>query len=62
MSNKSYLSKTNLKHLKKLINLIKNNENVFIYGPNGLGKTSIVKAAIENLVKLPGYKCHLFDV
>jgi len=55
------LIETNRKHLSQLIKYIREKQWVFIYGPNGMGKTKIIKTATPSVNKFPNYKCYYFN-
>jgi len=61
MNDKS-LSQTNIRHLTKLIRLIRQGNYVFIMGPNGMGKSRISKAAKNPIKNIFNYKYLLFSV
>jgi two-component sensor histidine kinase len=53
------LSNTEYQNLLKLISLIDNKTNVFIIGPNGIGKTFLIEQAKKHI---KNRLCHTFDL
>jgi signal transduction histidine kinase/energy-coupling factor transporter ATP-binding protein EcfA2 len=50
-------------YIGKVINTIKKDKkSVFLIGPNGMGKSTILKGAMDNLKDHPDYKCLHFDM
>ncbi|CAN2047058.1 hypothetical protein GMMP13_380056 [Candidatus Magnetomoraceae bacterium gMMP-13] len=56
------LSKSALKNLNKLIKYLKQKFYVFMIGPNGMGKTRIMRAAKLKIEEQLGFKCYYFNL
>jgi signal transduction histidine kinase len=50
-------------YIGKVINtFLEDKKSVFLIGPNGMGKSTILKGAMDNLKDHPDYKCLHFDM
>jgi signal transduction histidine kinase/energy-coupling factor transporter ATP-binding protein EcfA2 len=50
-------------YIGKVINtILEDQKSVFLIGPNGMGKSTILKGAMDNLKDHPDYKCLHFDM
>ena len=55
-------SKFTINYVKELMDHILEKNSVFVIGPNGMGKSSILSGAINNLQNRPGYRYLEFDM
>jgi signal transduction histidine kinase/energy-coupling factor transporter ATP-binding protein EcfA2 len=56
-------SKFTTNYIGKVINtILEDKKSVFLIGPNGMGKSTILKGAMDNLKDHPDYKCLHFDM
>ena len=56
-------SKFTTNYIGKVINtILEDQKSVFLIGPNGMGKSTILNGAMDNLKDHPDYKCLHFDM
>ena len=60
--NKAFESKNEKGYINSLIKHLKEGSYVFVLGPNCMGKTAIIKKAMDKLGKLSKNKCCYFDM
>ncbi len=56
------LSKRNAFYIKDIIQHLKDGNYVFVLGPNGMGKTTILKTAMKELENTGKYRCLFFNM
>jgi len=56
------LTKSERAYIKKLIKYLDEDNWIFIVGPNGMGKSTIIGAAIEKITKSLSLDCYYFDL
>ncbi len=56
------LSKKNASYIKDIIDNLEDGNYVFVLGPNGMGKTTILKTAMKVLENKGKYRCLFFDM
>lgn len=49
-------------YIEKLIHHLNEGSYVFILGPGGMGKTTVIKEALPELEKMFGIRCYFFDL